>query len=164
MPVRTYYDLLGVLVCLTLNVDFVIGEQRGYQWNHFRWRVAWWGWSYRTYSYILHFKKSPYFDYWRKAVQDKGLKTYMMKQVMLQTYETAKDCIQTNYYGTKHVTEALLPFLCLSTSPRIVNISSGLGKLEVSYGLFSSLYICVLSLDRPIEFNLTMLIWEAHLR
>ncbi|KAI3822193.1 hypothetical protein L1987_09778 [Smallanthus sonchifolius] len=59
-----------------------------------------------------------------------GLKTYMTKQVMLQTYETAKDCIQTNYYGTKHVTEALLPFLSLSSSPRIVNISSGVGKLE----------------------------------
>ncbi|KAJ0770041.1 putative salutaridine reductase (NADPH) [Helianthus annuus] len=64
-------------------------------------------------------------------IQDTGVKTYMAKQVMLQTYETAKDCIQTNYYGTKHVTEALLPFLCLSSSsPRIVNISSGVGKLE----------------------------------
>ncbi|MFS8003559.1 putative short-chain dehydrogenase/reductase SDR, NAD(P)-binding domain superfamily [Helianthus anomalus] len=62
--------------------------------------------------------------------EDTGVKTYMAKQVMLQTYETAKDCIQTNYYGTKHVTEALLPFLCLSSSPRIVNISSGVGKLE----------------------------------
>ncbi|PWA38769.1 glucose/ribitol dehydrogenase [Artemisia annua] len=51
-------------------------------------------------------------------------------QVMLQTYETSKECIQTNYYGTKHVTEALLPFLQLSTSPRILNISSGIGKLE----------------------------------
>ncbi|KAI7743972.1 LOW QUALITY PROTEIN: hypothetical protein M8C21_030969, partial [Ambrosia artemisiifolia] len=62
--------------------------------------------------------------------EDTGVKTYMAKQVMLQTYETAKDCIQTNYYGTKHVTEALLPFLCLSASPRIVNVSSGVGKLE----------------------------------
>lgn len=59
-----------------------------------------------------------------------GVKANMAKQVMSQTYETAKDCLETNYYGTKHVTEALLPFLQLSTSPRIVNISSGLGKLE----------------------------------
>nr|GFA67586.1 hypothetical protein [Tanacetum cinerariifolium] len=60
--------------------------------------------------------------------KDAGPKGY--NQVMLQTHETSKDCIQTNYYGTKHVTEALLPFLHLSTSPRILNISSGVGKLE----------------------------------
>ncbi|KAI3687518.1 hypothetical protein L1987_81215 [Smallanthus sonchifolius] len=59
-----------------------------------------------------------------------GVKQYMTKQIMLQTYETAKDCIETNYYGTKHVTEALLPFLNMSTSPRIVNISTGISKLE----------------------------------
>ncbi|KAI7754744.1 hypothetical protein M8C21_020590, partial [Ambrosia artemisiifolia] len=59
-----------------------------------------------------------------------GVKAYMTKQIMLQTYETAKDCIETNYYGTKHVTEALLPFLHLSASPRIVNISTGISKLE----------------------------------
>ncbi|XP_071726745.1 (+)-neomenthol dehydrogenase-like [Rutidosis leptorrhynchoides] len=62
--------------------------------------------------------------------EDKEFKTFMAKQVMLQTYETAKDCIQTNYYGTKHVTKALIPFLGLSACPRIVNISSGLGRLE----------------------------------
>ncbi|KAF5797497.1 putative NAD(P)-binding domain superfamily [Helianthus annuus] len=60
-----------------------------------------------------------------------GVKAYMTEQIMLQTYETAKDCIETNYYGTKHVTQALLPFLHLSTSPRIVNISTGISKLEV---------------------------------
>ncbi|KAJ0906843.1 putative NAD(P)-binding domain superfamily [Helianthus annuus] len=59
-----------------------------------------------------------------------GVKAYMTEQIMLQTYETAKDCIETNYYGTKHVTQALLPFLHLSTSPRIVNISTGISKLE----------------------------------
>ncbi|XP_076887432.1 short-chain dehydrogenase/reductase 1-like [Bidens hawaiensis] len=62
--------------------------------------------------------------------EDTSLKTYLAKQVTSQTYETAKNCIQTNYYGTKHVTEALLPFLSQSTSPRIVNVSSGAGKLE----------------------------------
>ncbi|PWA71474.1 glucose/ribitol dehydrogenase [Artemisia annua] len=59
-----------------------------------------------------------------------GVQPYMTKQFMLQTYETAKDCIETNYYGTRHVTEALLPFLHLSPSPRIVNISTGISKLE----------------------------------
>nr|XP_043613656.1 (+)-neomenthol dehydrogenase-like [Erigeron canadensis] len=75
-------------------------------------------------------KKSCFRSSSDELVQDTGVKTYMTKQVMLQTYETAKDCIQTNYYGTKNVTEALLPFLSLSSSPRIINISSGLEKIE----------------------------------
>ncbi|XP_076915959.1 (+)-neomenthol dehydrogenase-like [Bidens hawaiensis] len=62
--------------------------------------------------------------------EDTSLKTYLAKQVTSQTYETAENCIQTNYYGTKHVTEALLPYLSQSSSPRIVNVSSGAGKLE----------------------------------
>ncbi|KAJ0727562.1 putative NAD(P)-binding domain superfamily [Helianthus annuus] len=66
-----------------------------------------------------------------KNLNVKADEAYMTKQIMLQTYETAKDCIETNYYGTKHVTQALLPFLHLSTSPRIVNISTGISKLEV---------------------------------
>ncbi|XP_051146834.1 (+)-neomenthol dehydrogenase-like [Andrographis paniculata] len=46
------------------------------------------------------------------------------------SYESTKDAIQTNYYGTKRITEALLPFLQLSNSPRIVNVSSTLGNLK----------------------------------
>nr|XP_043622600.1 (+)-neomenthol dehydrogenase-like [Erigeron canadensis] len=59
-----------------------------------------------------------------------GVKAFMTKQIMLQTYETAKDCIETNYYGTKHVTQALLPFLHSSPSPRIVNLTTGVSKIE----------------------------------
>ncbi|RAL43144.1 hypothetical protein DM860_009926 [Cuscuta australis] len=41
------------------------------------------------------------------------------------TYEKAKECLDTNYYGVKKVTEALLPLLQLSTGgARIVNVSS----------------------------------------
>ncbi|XP_042515240.1 (+)-neomenthol dehydrogenase-like [Macadamia integrifolia] len=47
-----------------------------------------------------------------------------------QTHETAEECVQTNYYGTKRVIEALLPLLQLSDSPRIVNVSSSLGELQ----------------------------------
>ncbi|XP_042513988.1 salutaridine reductase-like [Macadamia integrifolia] len=47
-----------------------------------------------------------------------------------QTHESAKECVQTNYYGTKRVTKALLPLLQLSDSPRIVNVSSTLGQLQ----------------------------------
>ncbi|XP_052170724.1 (+)-neomenthol dehydrogenase-like [Diospyros lotus] len=49
---------------------------------------------------------------------------------MTQTYEMAKDCLQTNYYGAKRMIEAFIPLLKLSVSPRIVNVSSGLGQLQ----------------------------------
>ncbi|KAI3899469.1 hypothetical protein MKW92_026040 [Papaver armeniacum] len=39
-----------------------------------------------------------------------------LKQMITETYESAVECMQTNYYGVK--------------SPRIVNVSSALGKLK----------------------------------
>ncbi|KAK4483457.1 hypothetical protein RD792_010646 [Penstemon davidsonii] len=45
-------------------------------------------------------------------------------------YELAVDVLQTNYYGAKRTTEALLPVLQLSNSPRIVNVSSTMGTLS----------------------------------
>jgi len=50
-----------------------------------------------------------------------------------QTYELAEECLQINYYGAKITTESLLPLLKLSSSPRIVNVSSTTGKLKVRY-------------------------------
>jgi len=50
---------------------------------------------------------------------------------MKTTYEQAKLCLDTNYYGVKNVTEALLPLLQNSPSPRIVNVSSRRGALNV---------------------------------
>ncbi|XP_043695978.1 salutaridine reductase-like [Telopea speciosissima] len=47
-----------------------------------------------------------------------------------QTYEKAENCLKTNYYGTRMVTEALLPLLQLSNSATIVNVSSILGQLK----------------------------------
>jgi hypothetical protein len=55
------------------------------------------------------------------------------RKAMTQTYELAEECLQTNYYGAKITTESLLPLLKLSDSPRIVNVSSTLGQLEVDY-------------------------------
>ncbi|XP_042505098.1 salutaridine reductase-like isoform X2 [Macadamia integrifolia] len=52
------------------------------------------------------------------------------RQMVRQTYETAEECLQVNYYGTKRVTEALFPVLQLSDSPRIVMVSSAAGKLQ----------------------------------
>lgn len=42
----------------------------------------------------------------------------------------AVECLKTNYYGTKRVTEALLPLLQLSKSARVVNVTSFFGQLQ----------------------------------
>ncbi|KAJ9171346.1 hypothetical protein P3X46_014730 [Hevea brasiliensis] len=51
-------------------------------------------------------------------------------KVSTQTYESAEECLTINYYGAKRMTEALIPLLQLSDSPRIVNVSSSMGKLK----------------------------------
>ncbi|CAM0903642.1 unnamed protein product [Alopecurus aequalis] len=48
-----------------------------------------------------------------------------------ETFDAAKKCVQTNYYGTKHVMEALLPLLQSSSDGRIVNVSSVFGLLKL---------------------------------
>ncbi|KAL5565592.1 hypothetical protein UlMin_028756 [Ulmus minor] len=61
-----------------------------------------------------------------------GVSTEQVDQsrTMNQTYELAEECLQINYYGAKRTAEALTPFLQLSNSPRIVNVSSSMGKLQ----------------------------------
>jgi (+)-neomenthol dehydrogenase len=54
-----------------------------------------------------------------------------MKNNTQETHEAAEQGLQTNYYGTKHVTEALLPLLLSSSDGRIVNVSSSFGLLRV---------------------------------
>ncbi|XP_047975878.1 (-)-isopiperitenone reductase-like [Salvia hispanica] len=51
------------------------------------------------------------------------------KGTLIETFESAQECINTNYYGLKRVTQALIPLLQLSESPTIVNVSSTLGSL-----------------------------------
>ncbi|KAM0879196.1 hypothetical protein ACQ4PT_034401 [Festuca glaucescens] len=48
----------------------------------------------------------------------------------IPSHKPTKQCLQTNYYGTKEVTEALLPLLQSSTDGRIVNVSSSVGLLR----------------------------------
>ncbi|CAI8607217.1 unnamed protein product [Vicia faba] len=60
-----------------------------------------------------------------KALSDDELRT-----AMTQPYESAKECLQINYHGAKTTFEYLLPLLQLSDSPRVVNVSSMLGKIE----------------------------------
>ncbi|KAJ9188360.1 hypothetical protein P3X46_003724 [Hevea brasiliensis] len=47
----------------------------------------------------------------------------------IQTYELVEECLIINNYGAKRMVEALVPLLQFSDSPRIVNVSSFLGKL-----------------------------------
>lgn len=54
-----------------------------------------------------------------------------LSKLITQTYELAEECVKTNYYGAKKMTEALLPLLQLSDSPRVSNITSGVGQLTV---------------------------------
>ncbi|KAG8388880.1 hypothetical protein BUALT_Bualt02G0171200 [Buddleja alternifolia] len=54
-----------------------------------------------------------------------GKAVNLIHDVMKTTYESAKECLDTNYYGVKNVTEALLPLLqCSISGARIVNVSS----------------------------------------
>lgn len=62
-----------------------------------------------------------------------GIDIFKILHVSKTTYEMVKECLDTNYYGARNVTEALLPLLQLSTSgARIVNVSSEAGVLKVS--------------------------------
>jgi len=65
------------------------------------------------------------------AGMDEGQMSEWMRRNTRETYNSAKETLQTNYYGTKNVTEALLPLLQSSTDGRIVNVSSVIGQLRV---------------------------------
>ncbi|KAK9076701.1 hypothetical protein SSX86_005035 [Deinandra increscens subsp. villosa] len=55
---------------------------------------------------------------------------HLLASIIDQPYDMGEECMKTNYYGTKAVTEAFLPLLQLSSSPRIVNVSSNYGELH----------------------------------
>ncbi|KAF7017340.1 hypothetical protein CFC21_030799 [Triticum aestivum] len=54
---------------------------------------------------------------------------WMLKNAR-EPIDSAKNSVKTNYYGTKHVIEALLPLLQASSEGRIVNVSSNYGLLR----------------------------------
>lgn len=54
-----------------------------------------------------------------------------LKEIMIEPFELAEECLKINYYGSKRMVEAFIPLLQLSDSPRIVNVSSSMGKLQV---------------------------------
>ncbi|XP_041000288.1 (+)-neomenthol dehydrogenase-like isoform X1 [Juglans microcarpa x Juglans regia] len=53
-----------------------------------------------------------------------------LSEIMSQTYESAEECVQINYYRAKRVVELLLPPFQLSDSPRVVNVTTSVAKLE----------------------------------
>ncbi|XP_006340272.1 short-chain dehydrogenase/reductase 2b-like [Solanum tuberosum] len=59
-----------------------------------------------------------------------GKAVNVIQVAMKTTYESSKLCLDTNYYGVKNVTEALLPLLQNSPSARIVNVSSLRSELK----------------------------------
>ncbi|KAL0002528.1 hypothetical protein SO802_016309 [Lithocarpus litseifolius] len=52
------------------------------------------------------------------------------RNTMIQTYESMKEYVETNYYGAKRTAEVLIPLLQLSHSPTIVNVFSSAGKMS----------------------------------
>ncbi|KAL5825815.1 hypothetical protein ACOSQ3_021878 [Xanthoceras sorbifolium] len=69
-------------------------------------------------------------DAFESAIQEAVETGVDMNKYFVQTYETAEQCLHTNYYGYKRMVETLVPVLQLSDSPRIVNVSSFLGMLK----------------------------------
>lgn len=55
---------------------------------------------------------------------------WMVKNVR-EPIDAARKAVETNYYGTKHVTQALLPLLQSSKEGRIVTVSSEYGLLRL---------------------------------
>ncbi|KAF8026607.1 hypothetical protein BT93_F3176 [Corymbia citriodora subsp. variegata] len=58
-----------------------------------------------------------------------GKKKHKWSEIETATYELAEEGININYYGAKRMVDAFIGLLQLSDSPRIVNVSSGGGKL-----------------------------------
>jgi (+)-neomenthol dehydrogenase len=85
--------------------------------------------------------------------QTSGRAANLLKEVFQNTNDEAFNCLNTNYYGCKRVTEALLPLLKLSTSggARIVNASSLASELKV----WSS---CIPARTEKISMLLTLII------
>ncbi|WJX92723.1 (+)-neomenthol dehydrogenase [Trifolium repens] len=70
-------------------------------------------------------------DLFHQAIITNGaLSDEELERSITHTFDLAKECLQINYGGAKTTFEYLLPLLQLSDSPRVVNVSSFLGKIE----------------------------------
>ncbi|XP_062028869.1 G-type lectin S-receptor-like serine/threonine-protein kinase LECRK2 [Rosa rugosa] len=60
-----------------------------------------------------------------------GSKVRDLNKFLEQTYESAEKCLKTNYYGIKQMSKALIRLLQKSDSPKMVNVSSNIGRLKL---------------------------------
>ncbi|XP_061373577.1 (+)-neomenthol dehydrogenase-like isoform X2 [Gastrolobium bilobum] len=66
-----------------------------------------------------------------EALAAAGVEIGDWSKFMTLTDESVAAGFRANYYGAKDICEALIPLLKFSDSPRIVNVSSELGNLEL---------------------------------
>ncbi|CAI8585529.1 unnamed protein product [Vicia faba] len=52
-------------------------------------------------------------------------------KIFYENNEIVEKILRTNYFGTKEFTTVLIPLLQSSSSPKIINVSSSIGRLEV---------------------------------
>ncbi|KAL5078605.1 hypothetical protein RYX36_007026 [Vicia faba] len=52
-------------------------------------------------------------------------------KILYENNEIVEKILRTNYFGTKEFTTVLIPLLQSSISPKIVNVSSSIGRLEI---------------------------------
>ncbi|KAK7274531.1 hypothetical protein RIF29_15624 [Crotalaria pallida] len=64
------------------------------------------------------------------GLEEKGPHCFDWSKILKEDNKSVEPTIKTNYYGPKLISEALIPLLQLSDSPRIVNVSATLGGLE----------------------------------
>ncbi|KAI4372365.1 hypothetical protein MLD38_010606 [Melastoma candidum] len=66
-----------------------------------------------------------------EALQNSGIgqRPVDWSKIATESYEQTEYCMNINYYGAKRMIEAFLPLLHLSKFPRVVNVSSSMGKL-----------------------------------
>jgi NAD(P)-dependent dehydrogenase (short-subunit alcohol dehydrogenase family) len=54
-------------------------------------------------------------------------------KIYFENNELVEKGLRTNYFGTKELTRVLIPLLQCSSSPKIINVSSSIGRLEVRH-------------------------------
>ena len=99
----------------------------------------------------LHFakKKSAYDKIsWINMFMQEDVRTFVDGYLgsLQQSYELAKECLDVNFNGTRDVTDCLIPLL-LSKSGRVVNITSQVAQLKVSFKPLTTKTVVLLSLD-----------------
>ncbi|XP_061340151.1 (+)-neomenthol dehydrogenase-like [Gastrolobium bilobum] len=64
------------------------------------------------------------------AAADKNAGHVDWRKIVTENYELAEAGLKTNYHGAKELTKMVIPFLHLSDSPKVVNVSAYMGRLE----------------------------------